>query len=265
MPEGDAVLRTARRLHAALAGAPITTWDLRWPSVATSDQRGAVTVEVVARGKHLLHRLDRGITLHTHLRMDGSWWVRAPGPPVRDPWARAVVGAPGAVAVGRRLGLVELVRTSDEHRVVGHLGPDLLDPDFDADEALARLRSTPQRPLGETLLDQRVMAGLGTMWASEALHAAALGPLTTVADADARDRLGALVGDARTILVAAVDGPGRSTYRVRARAGAPPPAEHRVYGKAGRPCPRCGATVRSVEVGQAPTARTLQWCPRCQV
>ena len=136
MPEGDAVWRTASRLHEALAGRVLTTAELRWGRLGGSDLTGASTLEVVPRGKHLLHRLDSGLTLHTHLRMDGRWLVspRAEVRPgrLRDHRLRVVLGTEEVFALGHQLGEVDLVRTADEHRLVGHLGPDLLGEDWAA-------------------------------------------------------------------------------------------------------------------------------------
>ncbi|MBA2695104.1 MAG: Fpg/Nei family DNA glycosylase, partial [Actinobacteria bacterium] len=134
MPEGDAVWRTARRLHAALAGQVIAHSALRVPRLATTDLSGRHTIEVVPRGKHLLHRIEGDLTLHSHLRMEGSWRVHRGNrlPPAADRHTvRAVVATGERIAIGDSLGMLDLVRTSQEDRVVGHLGPDLLDPAFD--------------------------------------------------------------------------------------------------------------------------------------
>ena len=121
MPEGDAVWRVARRLNDALAGERLVRSDLRWPSLATADLVGATTLEVVPRGKHLLHRLDNGLTLHSHLRMDGTWRVSAttdPPQPFGGHLVRAVVATAQWTAVGIALGMLDLARTRDEARLV---------------------------------------------------------------------------------------------------------------------------------------------------
>ena len=140
MPEGDTVWRTCHRLHEALAGRRLLASDLRWPDIATADLRGMTVVEVVPRGKHILVRLDSGWTVHSHLRMDGQWRIEptdpsavfpgaVPGTPAsRGDSVRAVLVAPEWTAVGSRLGMLDLVRTSEEHTLIGHLGPDILDP-----------------------------------------------------------------------------------------------------------------------------------------
>ena len=132
MPEGDTVWRTAHRLDTALRGGELTRSDLRWPSVAELDLRGASTVGVVPRGKHLLHRLDTGLTIHSHLRMEGQWRVVAtpeltPGA-LANSTLRAALGTTAWTALGLRLGMLDVVPTAAEHTLVGHLGPDVLDP-----------------------------------------------------------------------------------------------------------------------------------------
>ncbi|SCK27082.1 endonuclease-8 [Streptomyces sp. SceaMP-e96] len=164
MPEGDTVWRLAQRLHDALAGGPLTRCDLRVPRLATVDLTGRGVLGVLPRGKHLLTRFEGGLTLHSHLRMDGAWKIYAPAERWRGGPAhqiRAILGTADHTAVGYRLPVLDLLRTADESRVVGHLGPDLLGPDWDPAEALRRLLTTPERPLGEALLDQRNLAGIG--------------------------------------------------------------------------------------------------------
>src|SRR3954470_3116269 len=170
MPEGDTVWQAARRLHDALAGKILTRSDLRVPRYATADLTGRTVLEIIPRGKHLLTRVEGGLTLHSHLRMDGSWKVyengrRWTGGPAHQ--IRAILGTEDRTAVGYRLPVLELLRTTDEDRAVGHLGPDLLGPDWDPDVALANLLADPARPLGEALLDQRNLAGIGNVYKSE--------------------------------------------------------------------------------------------------
>ena len=188
MPEGDTLWRTADRLHRALAGQPLVAAELRWPSLATAQLQGMVTLEVRPRGKHLLHRLDSGLTLHSHLRMEGQWRIAHPGPPTQRLLARHDVRAYLATAqwsaLGLRLGMLDLVSTARENDLVGHLGPDLLDPGWDA----TTLRDATRRvaayegSIGDALLDQRTVAGIGTYWASETLFVQRILPWTPVAD-----------------------------------------------------------------------------------
>ena len=232
------VWRTARTLDAALAGRVLSRSDFRVPRYATTDLTGRTVMATVSRGKHLLTRVDGGVSIHTHLRMDGSWRVGAAGsPPARDHRVRLVLANDAWQAVGRLLGVVEVLRTKDEEQVVGHLGPDLLGPDWDPDEAVRRLRAGPERPVGEALLDQQNLAGIGNVYKAEVLFLRGIDPWRPV--------------------TTGVAGRGRQTW---------------VYGRPGRPCRRCGTQIRST--GRSGTSRAGQgtdneervtfWCPRCQ-
>ena len=183
MPEGDTVWRTAARLHEAFAGKDLTTVDLRWPSLSTVRLAGATTTQVLARGKHLLQRLDTGVSIHSHLRMDGQWRVeataRVTARRLADPRLRAVVGTTEWTALGLRLGMLDVVATPDEPTLVGHLGPDLLGPDWDPDEAVRRLAASGA-DIGSALLDQTNLAGIGTLYAAESLFLERLNPWTHV-------------------------------------------------------------------------------------
>ena len=267
MPEGDVVWRTAQRLHAALAGRALETTDLRWPSLATVDLTGRHVVEVVAAGKHLLTRVsstdDAAVpewTLHSHLRMEGSWHVHRTGEPWRggrpDHGIRAVLANDTWTAVGHRLGMLDLVRSADEATLVGHLGPDVLGPGWDPAAAAANLRAAPDRRVGEALLDQRVLAGVGTFFMCEALFLRGVTPWTPVRDAGDVDALVDLVHRLLTLnrdrAVQTTTGDtrdGRTQY---------------VHSRSGRPCRRCGTTLRVAAIGQAPADRVAFWCPSCQ-
>src|SRR5581483_9567674 len=190
MPEGDVVWYTARRLHQALAGRTLTRSAFRVPRLATANLAGDTVTEAIARGKHLLIRTDNGFTVHTHLRMDGSWRVTAAAEPVKNSHRiRLILANDAWQATGYALGVVELVRTRDEHRVVGHLGPDLLGPDWSGDEAVRRLAAQPERPIGEALLDQRNLAGIGTFYAAEMLFLRGIHPWRPVGSVEDLDAL----------------------------------------------------------------------------
>lgn len=257
MPEGDTVWLTARRLHEALAGRVLTRSDVRVPRYATTNLAGRTVTEVAARGKHLLIRVEGGITVHTHLRMDGSWRVR----PARERIGgshriRLLLANDTWQAVGYQLGIVEVLPTAQEASVVGHLGPDLLGPDWDEAEAARRLRAVPARAIGEALLDQRNLAGIGNIFLTEMLFLRGISPwrpVGEVADLDALLELG------RRLLEANKDRIGQVTTGVRRRG-----EETWVYGRAGQPCRRCGTTVRRAEQGGAGEERVRFWCPRCQ-
>src|SRR6186713_3302166 len=200
MPEGDTVWLARRRLHDALAGDRLTSTDFRVPQLATTDLTGRVVCEVVSRGKHLLTRIDDDLTLHTHFRMDGTWHLYRPGDPWRggpDWQVRVVLSTDQWRAVGYRLPVVDLIARGDEHRVVGHLGPDILGSDWDLDEALRRLAADPDREIGEALLDQRNLAGIGNLYKAESLFLERVSPWRHIRDID---DLGAIARRARRLL-----------------------------------------------------------------
>jgi len=259
MPEGDAVWRTARRLHQELSGRMLLRSDFRVPAFATVDLAGATLVETVSRGKHLLTRIDheKPWTLHTHLKMEGSWRVYDRGQRwhVAGHFARVVLDTGEKVGVGFQLGVVELVPRDREDRVVGHLGPDLLGPDWDEHEAVRRLTADPQRSLGEALLDQRCLAGLGTIYRSETLFLAGVSPFMLVSAAP----LPKVVNLAHRLLVANKDRPMITTTG-NARRG----QQLWVYGRAGEPCRRCRTTIERAMQGPPPYDRVTHWCPSCQ-
>lgn len=258
MPEGDTVWLAGRRLHDALAGRVLTDSDFRVPALATVDLTGATVTEVVSRGKHLLTRFDTGATLHTHFRMDGAWHLYRPGQRWRggpDWQVRVVLTTDAYVAVGYRLPVIELLPTDREDGVVGHLGPDLLDPDFDPAEAVRRLRTEPGREIGPALLDQRNLAGIGNLYKAESLFLRRTNPWTPVRDVD----LPSLVERARTLLELNKNRPEQITTG-SARRG----EENWVFERAGRACRRCGTPVRSAPQGDPPYERITYWCPSCQ-
>ena len=262
MPEGDTVWLAALRMREALAGRVLTRSDFRVPQLATTDLTGREVLDVVPRGKHLLTRLTGGLSLHTHFRMDGSWHLYRPG----DAWTggadwqvRVVLANEEWQAVGYRLPVVELLPTAEEDRVVGHLGPDVLDDGFDEAEALRRLRAEPAREVGMALLDQRLLAGLGNLYRCEVLFLRGLSPWTTVGVVP---DLPALVRTGRR-LMRANRGHWEQTTTGSLRRG----EDHWVFERTGRPCRRCGTRVQSAEQADpdAPAyARLTYWCPHCQ-
>jgi endonuclease VIII len=257
MPEGDVVWRTARQLDEALTGRPLRRSDFRVPRFATTDLTGRAVTGTVSRGKHLLTRVDGGLTIHTHLRMDGSWRIRPASDYMpRDHRIRLVLANDVRQALGYLLGVVEVLPTGKEERAVGHLGPDLLGPGWDPAEAVRRLRAGPDRAIGEALLDQRNLAGLGTLYRAETLFLRGVSPWQPVAGVDA---LPVLVDLAQRLLDANKERVGQVTTGNRARG-----QETWVYGRAGRPCRRCGTPVRRASQGAAPEERLIFWCPRCQ-
>jgi endonuclease VIII len=257
MPEGDVVWRTASQLHEALAGRKLTRSDFRVPRFATTDLSGRFVSDTVSRGKHLLTRVDGDVTVHTHLKMEGTWRVSAAsGYPLRDHRIRLILANDQYQAVGQSLGIVEVIRTSREDAVVGHLGPDLLGPDWDAGEAVRRLGEQPGRTIGEALLDQRNLAGLGTIYRAETLFLRGVNPWRAVGEvAD----LTGLVELARQLLDANKARAGTVTTGSTARG-----QQLWVYGRAGQRCRRCGTPILRGSLGPEPEERIAVWCPRCQ-
>ncbi|TGY39553.1 Fpg/Nei family DNA glycosylase [Microbacterium laevaniformans] len=256
MPEGDTVFRTARRLHEALAGAEVVRFDLRVPRHATADLTGEVVHEVVPRGKHLLMRIG-GFTLHSHLKMEGRWMVFGRGERWRAPayQARAIVGTAAVDAVGFEIAMVDLVATADEDQLVGHLGPDLLGPDWDAEEAARRILAD-ERAVHVAILDQRNLAGLGNEYANELLFVRGILPTTPAAAVDAAR----LVETAARMIRANRDRASR-TFTGDTRPG----RQNWVYRRERKPCLRCGTPIRRTELGATQTSeRIVFWCPRCQ-
>ena len=253
MPEGDAVRRTARRLDAALAGGTLVRADLRVPRFATVDLRGMQVLGTHVVGKHMLTRLvdeRRAWTLHHHLRMDGSWRTGPPGGPgAPGHQIRVWLSTSSAQAVGVRVHDIEVRQTREEAHWVGHLGPDIMADVFDPDAA-AEILIAADRPLVEALLDQRLVCGMGTIWASELASAAGADPWATTSTVGG---LSESLSGIRIRMLRAVDAAPPVTRR-----------ELRVFERTGQPCRRCGTPIRSGRVGVAPMARPTYWCPRCQ-
>lgn len=252
MPEGDMVWRTARRLDRALAGRQLTASDFRVPRLATVDLRGATVRETVTRGKHLLTHVEhdgRSWTVHTHLKMEGSWCIVDAGRRWPQPahHARLVLATAERSAVGFQLGIVELWPRETEHSALADLGPDLLGEDWDEQEAVRRLSTHPDAAVFDALRDQTSLAGLGTIWAAETCFTMGLHPGRPVAQ----------VPDlVRTVRVA------RLKLQQSIRAAAPPPMA--VYGRERAACRRCGTPIRSIPLGAEGRPRTAYFCPTCQ-
>jgi endonuclease-8 len=258
MPEGDTVHLTARQQNAALAGHALTGFDVRVPAFATVDLTGETVREVVARGKHLFHRIG-DLSLHTHLKMEGTWQLYRPGQRWTRPafQARVVLTTADLQSVGFELGITEVLRTAEEDRVVGYLGPDLLGADWDAGEAERRLAANIATPVFVALLDQRNLAGIGNVYANELCFLRGLLPTRLMADVS---EVAALVDLARRLLLANANRWNRSTM---ADAGTGPRTW--VYGRAGRPCRRCGTRLLAGDLGRVPgEERHVVWCPHCQ-
>jgi endonuclease-8 len=248
LPEGDVLFRTAATLQKWLAGREVTA-----ATSPAAPMIGRTVEKVEANGKHLLMRFDSGHVLHTHLRMTGSWHVYSTG----ERWQRPLRQAKVAVTCGERVAVcfnapvVELLAPGGEqsHPSLSHLGPDVLDVPLDVDGIRQRARSRPpETALGELLLDQRVVAGIGNIWRCESLFLEGRSPWATVSTLN-DDDLDALVATAHRIMRQSL---GPFTGRQQTW----------VYGQAGRPCRRCATQIRSRPQGEQ--ARTAYWCPACQ-
>jgi endonuclease-8 len=278
MPEGDTVLRTTRRLHQALAGRVLVRAELRWPTLGESDLAGRTVTEVVAYGKQILTRFaaadpdasrprvptvpDDPLTLRSHLRMEGRWYVHArdaePWPSPTRASVRAVLGGTEWTAVGSWLGLLDLVPTSAECSLIGHLGPDIMADGFNPDgaaEATRRLTAEPLRQVGAALLDQTTVAGIGTMYMAEALFVQRTSPWTPIAEVD----VPALLAVARRLLLRGATQAAPTTTGNPRRG-----LETWVHGRSGRPCQRCGSVVRVAPIGPPLKERPAFYCPTCQ-
>lgn len=257
MPEGDTVWLAGHRLRRALDGATLTRSDFRVPRYATVDLSGVVISDVVSRGKHLLWRLDNGLTLHTHFKMDGAWHLyrRNRAVPI-DHEVRAVLETTEWVAVARRMAVLDLIETAREDEVVGHLGPDLLGEDWDRAKAVAGLRARQSMAIGEALLDQTALAGVGNVYKCEICFLRGLDPFTPVERVDDLDGVAVL---AKRLLEA-----NRYSARHVTTGDTRPGRSHYVYGRGGRPCLRCGTPVRRSRQASYDGERVVYWCARCQ-
>jgi len=258
MPEGDTVWRSALHLDKALSGATLVETDFRVPSYATLDLSGRIVESTVSRGKHLLTRIGDEHTLHTHLKMEGAWHLYKPGSPWRRPAheARVVLRTDAWTAVGFALGIVEVIDRAAERDAVGHLGPDLLGPDWDEAEALRRLLAEPSRPVGEAILDQRNLAGIGNLYKSELCFLSGVHPLLPVGEVPDLPRL---VRRARAALDANKERVEQTTTGDLRRG-----RQTWVYRRDKQPCRRCGTTIRVDMQGPETQERASYWCPSCQ-
>lgn len=264
MPEGDTVWLHARRLNRALAGQRLLSSDFRIPELATTSLVGSDVLEVHSRGKHLLTRLrtpGRGDwTLRTHLRMDGTWRVFRPG----QRWSgrpahtiRIVLTVPEAVAVGFHLHEIALVPTQQEESLVGHLGPDLLGPGWDPEEAVRRLSARLDREIAPAIIDQRNLAGIGNLYKCELLFLRGVSPWTPVGDV--RD-LRAMVDLGQRLLYT-----NRERWAQVTTGDTRPGQSCYVFERRGRPCRRCGTRVEMArQGGEVSEDRVTFWCPSCQ-
>jgi endonuclease-8 len=259
MPEGDTVYRTARALDEVLTGRVLDRCDIRVPAYATVDLTGERVESVVSIGKHLLHRIGE-FTIHSHLKMEGSWEIYLGGARWRNPaWqARAILGVPGVTTVGFLLGELEVVPRERESEIVGYLGPDILGPDWDPAIAVANLGADPTRAIGLAVLDQRVITGLGNVYRNELCFLRGVLPTRPVGEvAD----LPGLVDLAHRLILTNRDRVERVTTGDLRRG-----RRTWVHGREHQPCLRCGTPIRQGALGDTElTERQTFYCPVCQL
>jgi endonuclease-8 len=259
VPEGDTVYRTAGALHAVLAGRALDRCDIRVPAYATVDLSGERVESVVSVGKHLLHRIGE-FTIHSHLKMEGSWDIYRGGARWRSPaWqARVILGVPGVVTVGFRLGELEVVPRERENEIVGYLGPDILGPDWDPEVAVANLSTDPTRAVGLALLDQTVIAGLGNVYRNELCFLRGVLPTRPIGEVS---DLPGLVALAHRLILSNRDRAERVTTGDLRRG-----RRTWVHGREHQPCLRCGTSIRQGALGDTElTERQTFFCPACQL
>jgi endonuclease-8 len=286
MPEGDAIFRTARTLHRALAGHEVVRFESMLPALArvheTTPITGRSIESVTAAGKHVLLRLSAlrqvqgsssasiggGLVLRTHMRMNGSWHIYRPGErwwkPRRD--MRLVIATRDFEAVGFNIVVAEFLddRRLERQDDLRLMGPDLLGDAFDEDEAVRRLRQRESQEIADALLNQRVVAGVGNIYKSEVLFLCRIDPFAPVSLVT-EEELRRVLATARKYLRANVTHPrgGIVTYTGYRRSGRGAAEQHYVYGRARKPCRTCGTSI-SVRA-QGPHARLTYWCPACQL
>lgn len=270
MPEGDTIFRTARTLHRALAGKTVVRFESVLPKLTRvhddTPVTGRTVESVTAAGKHVLMRFSGGLTLRTHMRMNGSWHIYRPGERWRKPRRdmRIVVATEDFEAVAFAVPVAEFLDAAKEARQddLRKMGPDLLGASFDEDEALRRVREHNTEEIADVLLNQRVVAGIGNIYKCETLFLCGVDPFARAA-ALTDDTIRLLLRTARKYLRANVNksSGGIVTYsgfrRERGEGG-----RHYVYGRVGRPCRKCGTPIQLRT--QGPHARLTYWCPTCQ-
>lgn len=261
MPEGDSVYRFATRLRAVLEGQVITAAQAHGPGPVPQVHRivGKTCTGVRSQGKNLLISFDNGLVLRGHLRMYGTWHVYSPGQPWTRPEreARLVLETAKHVVVNFNAPVIELIeeRALVAHKPISGLGPDLLDDEFDASEACRRFRA-PERAgltVGDAIMDQKVMAGVGNIWKHETLFRCGVNPWRTVSELDDATLMG-IVTTAQALLRASVG--KENSLELKRR-----PTMY-VYMRAGQPCRRCHTRLRSGPQGI--DIRQSAWCPTCQ-
>lgn len=260
MPEGDTVFLAGKMLEKALSGRVLRRTEFRHPALADADLTGRQVLGVRTAGKHILTRFSGELSLHSHLKMDGAWRFYRTGQRWRDPAheVRVVLADEAVQAVGVRLHDLQLLPTGEEDRLVGHLGPDLLDPQWTDEHtarAVAGLTADPGRELGQALLDQRLVAGIGNLYKCEICFLLGVTPWTPVSGVDAHRA----VALARKLLLANAWRHEQSTTGELGRG-----RQQWVYERTRQGCFRCGGPVKVATQGEDVFGRPTWYCPRCQ-
>jgi endonuclease-8 len=270
MPEGDTIFRAARTLHLALSGRTVTRFASVFPRLTRLDAdrpiAGRSVDRVEARGKHLLIWLDADLVLRTHMRMNGSWHIYRPGERWQRPHGdmRIVIETAAMHAVAFNVPVAEFVAASraTDIEALNDLGPDLLSADFDPSVAAERLMSRSDVEVADALLDQTAVAGIGNVYKSEVLFLGRVDPFSAVGRLDRASIVDLMTIAAGLLRANVATGAAVDTRHRRTTPRDDPAARLWVYGRAGKPCRRCGTPISRRK--QGPHARSTYWCARCQ-
>ena len=256
MPEGDTIYRTAAKLRAGIAGRDIRAAQVRALGFQADSIIGQTLTDIEARGKHLLMHLSDDRVIHSHMGMTGAWHVYRHDQKWRKPQRQAelILRFEPSVAVCFSPKVLELLSYGElkHHRWLVRLGPDLLAGEIDVEEIIQCFRRRDELPIGEAVMNQAIVSGIGNVYKSELLFLAGIHPLTRVADLSS-EALGSIVTQARKLLKRNVlDGPRRTRFCGD--------GIHKwVYGRAGQACLKCGETIRLTRQGDL--GRTTYFCP----
>lgn len=262
MPEGDTIHRAARTLHAALAGRVITRFETVFPQLARVEMTGRTIESVEAAGKNLLMHFSGDAHLRTHMRMNGSWHLYRPGEKWRKRFfeMRIIIETDAWVAVAFNVPVAEMhdSRSLERQDDLLNIGPDFLGETFDWDEAKRRIRAKPDEDIADVLLNQRVVSGIGNEYKSELLFMTGISPFAKVRDLS-DEQLDKILKTSRKVMQANIA--KRSPARITTFSLDPSAGQY-VYGRAGKPCRKCGTPVSYAKQGK--DARGTYWCSRCQ-
>ena len=261
MPEGDTLHRTAFTLNRVLGKQRLLRVRSSVPSIAHAELAGHVVDEVTAQGKNLLIRFDDGRVLHTHLKMRGSWHVYRPGERFQRPehQARVVLEVADALAVCFAAPTVRLLAASAaaNDQYLNGLGPDLIPDEFDEEKAVAGLMGLAELPIGEALMTQSALSGIGNIYKSETLFLCRVSPFARLSTLG-RDTALAIVRQARELLRASVHSQSNTRTTVLGRVD----GQYWVYKRSGRACHRCGGQIAMQRQGAL--HRSTYFCAHCQ-